>query len=71
MLYRGLVVLLSVVTYSVSAQTHFKVESQNLISNSELLPSITGYMTHGFTKSQLSTLVLCRRNLLELDHALS
>ncbi len=58
MLYRVsffVVILMSVLVLSVSAQTHFAIESQNLVSNNELSPAITGYMTHGFTESQLGT----------------
>jgi len=45
-----------VLVMSVSAQTtRFEVESQNLISKSDVAPSIDGYMTHGFTGSQFGT----------------
>lgn len=58
MLYRVsffVVVFMSVLVLPVSAQTHFEIESQNLISSGEVSPAMTGYMTHSFTESQFGT----------------
>ncbi len=41
----------------VNAQTHFSVESQNLIVSESVTPIITTFMTHGFVNSRLGIFV--------------
>ncbi len=49
----GLLLMVIIFVTAQAQQTHFNLESQNLFANKQITPTITGYITHGFTKKQV------------------